>query len=386
MGLDIKELKGLSNNRTSPARQRATWDTDRLLKLLKSDIRLFSKYGNKEKEKFFSEVGVLLSAGVDLQTILVLSVEGLKEKDRETSIYPAILASIRQGSNLADAMRATGQFNNFDCFSVLIGENTGELALVFDKLHNYYNKRIIQKRRITSTLSYPLIVLITTIGAIYFMLKFVVPMFSETLLRFGGELPALTQFIITLSHNISTYMLVVLCSALAGYVYYKKNKGKEAFQKWQSALLLKIPYFGKLIYKAHLVQFTQAMDLLLNSKVNIVDCIDLTQKMVSFYPLKKALNQIREDIMRGDFFYASMEKQVFFETSLITLVRIGEEINQLDKIFIQLSKQYEEDLAYQSNILISILEPVMILILALLVAVILIAMYLPMFKIGTIIH
>lgn len=386
MSLNLNELKYISNNRPSSGRQRRAWNTDRILKIIQTDIRLVKKYGNKQKEKFFSEVGVLLSAGVDLQTILIMSVEGLKNKDKETSIYPSILASVRQGSNLADSMRNTGQFNNFDCFSVLIGENTGELAQVFDKLNKYYNKRIIQNRKITSTLSYPVIVLITTIGAIYFMLKFVVPMFSDTLLRFGGELPPLTQFIIALSNNITTYLLIVVGCISAGYLYYRRNKDTSSFQKRQSAMLLKIPYFGKLVYKSHLVQFTQAMDLLLNSKVNIVDCIDLTHKMVSFYPLKKALNHIKEDILRGEFFHASMEKQAFFETSLITLVRIGEEINQLDKIFVQLSKQYEEDLSYQSNILISILEPLMILILALLVAVILIAMYLPMFKIGTVIH
>ncbi|MDR3678881.1 MAG: type II secretion system F family protein [Flavipsychrobacter sp.] len=329
---------------------------------------------------------MLLSAGVDLQTVLELSAQVSNKKSKLITIYENILAQIIQGSSLAEAMQATKQFSNFDSYSILIGENTGELAQVFNKLTMYYNKRIAQKRKITSALSYPVIVLLASVGAIYFMLKFVVPMFSDTLTRFGGELPPLTKFIITLSHNISSYILILTIVLGTGYLLYYRNKEKENVQQTVSAVILKIPVLGKIIYKTYLLQFTQAMDLLLNSKVNIVESIDLTQKMIQFYPLTKALKNIKKDLLLGDFFYHSMEKQSFFDQSMITLIKIGEEVNQLDKIFVQLSKQYESELEYQFNILFTILEPIMILFLAIMVAIILIAMYLPMFKLGTVIH
>lgn len=383
MALDIKQLQ---QHRVAkrPITQDKKPGFGRINDLIKKDIKLFKGFSNKQKERFFSEVGLLLSSGVDLQTVLTLSSQSAKNALNE--VYVNVLEQITAGKSLASAMEYTTQFNNFDCYSVLIGENTGELARVFEKLSIYYSKRIAQRRKINGSLSYPIIVLITTIGAIYFMLKFVVPMFSETLVRFGGELPPLTKFIITLSHNISTYFLVATGVITILVVLYRRNRHKERVKAFTSGLMLKLPYIGKVIYKTHMVQFTQAMDLLLNSKVNIVESIELTQKMLKFYPLTKALHSVTEGLMRGEFFYKCMEEQRLFEPTMITLVKIGEEVNQLDKIFMQLSKQYESDLEYQSSIMITILEPITILVLAFLVSVILIAMYLPMFKIGSVVH
>ena len=350
------------------------------------EIRFLNPFGNKQKERFFAEIGMLLSAGVDLQTILKLSIEGAKTGDRLFKIYETILDQVKQGENLAAAMRITGQFNNFDCFSVLIGENTGNLTDVFNRLSRYYNKRVIQRRKVNSSLSYPIIVLLTTIGTIYFMLKFVVPMFSETLVKFGGELPPLTLLVIKLSHNDSNYLIIAASSCLCLFLLYKRNKHNNRLRLLLSNLVLSIPYVGNLVYKTHLVQFTQAMDLLLSSNVNVMESINLAENIVRFYPLQLAVTDIKHELLKGNYFYKSMEKQSFFPKPMVTLVRIGEEVNQLDRIFGQLSKQFENELEYQSGVLISILEPLMILVLALLVAIILISMYLPMFKIGSIIH
>jgi len=385
MSVDLSSLK---KQQSRPASKKEVQPglVDKLLAFTKKDIKLFKASGDKIKERFFSEVGILLNAGVDLQTVLQLSTESLKKKDKLHGIYEQLLQQITNGSGLAQAMESTKQFNNFDCYSVQIGENTGQLATIFNKLGYYYNKKAAQRRKITGSLSYPFIVLITTVGAIYFMLKFVVPMFSDTLTRFGGELPPLTAFIIRISHHVGQFMLFTMLICATAYIYYKKNKHKVSFQKQLTGIILRIPYLGKIVLKSHMLQFVQAMELLLASKVNIVDSIDLTQKMISFYPIYNSLTHIREELLGGHFFYESMERQRIFGSTMITLVKIGEEVNQLDKIFLQLSKQYESELEYQSNFLMTILEPVMILLLASLVAVILIAMYLPMFKIGTVIH
>lgn len=387
MGIDLNNIKKTHKSQQyKQSFSKSKFDIEWITTFLSRDIKLNTSSGDKDKERFFSEIGLLLSAGVDLQTVLELSFQGSHKKNKLDNIYKKILAQIVQGSTLADSMEKIKLFNNFDCYSILIGESTGELANVFNKLSAYYNKRIAQKRKITSALSYPIIVLFTTFGAIYFMLKFVVPMFSDTLVRFGGELPPLTKFIIAISHHISTYIFSLIIIAILLTYLYRRYKHKDAVQKRLSFFILKIPFIGNIVYKTYILQFTQAMDLLLNSKVNIVESIQLTQKMIQFYPLNKALTAIKGDIMKGDFFYKSLEKQIFFDHSMITLIRIGEEVNQLDRIFVQLSKQYESELEYQSNLLITILEPVMIIILAVLVSVILIAMYLPMFKIGTVIH
>ncbi len=352
----------------------------------KYEIRFLKTYNDKTKERFFSEIGMLLSAGVDLQTVLDLSTKANSKSSKLVNIYKQILDSIAKGMGLSDAMRNTGQFNNFDCYSVLIGENTGELSATFNKLHIYYNKKISQRRKITSALSYPAIVLLTTVGAVFFMLKFVVPMFADTLTRFGGELPVLTRIIIRLSNGIGTFSVwLVLASAVLIFIY-SREKHKENVMKITSKFILSLPYIGKLVQKTYMAQFTQAMELLLSARVSIVESLTLTQKMVNFYPIECALEAVKKDILKGEFFYKGLEKQDIFDTSMVTLVKIGEEVNQLDQIFLQLSKKYEAELDYQSSLLISILEPLIILVLAIIIGTILIAMYLPMFKIGTIVH
>jgi type IV pilus assembly protein PilC len=383
MKLDSLKRTGFSEKKphAAPSRQKFSFSD-----LSSREFSFSKKLKLAVKERFFSEIGMLLSAGVDLQTTLELSTQGSVNNKKLHLIYSKILAQLMKGDNLANAVELTGEFSNFDCYSILIGENTGQLAYVFGRMEVYYSKRIVQKRKITSALSYPLIILCTTIGAIYFMLGFVVPMFADTLIRFGGELPPITKAVIALSNHATAGLAVIFILA-AGLVYfYRRNKENENFQRSFSQMLLKLPVIGMITRRIYLTHFTQAMDLLLSAKVSLLESVSITEKMIRFYPLSQALHQISIDITKGEFFYKSMEKQHFFDQSMITMIKIGEEINQLDRIFLQLSKKYETELDYQSGILLSFLEPALILILAIIVGFVLIAMYLPMFQIGNVIH
>jgi type IV pilus assembly protein PilC len=384
--MDLNTFKQIENNNPKQKRWGSRFNIQALVALSKRDIKLFPGIGDKNKERFYAEIGTLLTAGVDLQTVLDLSTNNRQEKkDKLRKIYNSITNDMSKGLGLAKAMENTKEFNNFDCYSILIGESTGELATIFNKLSAYYNKKIVQRRKTLSALSYPLIVLCTTVMAVLFMLKFVVPMFANTLQQFGGELPGLTKLVIALSDKIGSYFWLFIAVILTGIIVYKRNADKEPVKRILSAIILKIPYVGVVVKKTHLLYFSQAMELLLAARVSLVESIQLTQKMLTFYPLYNALDAIQQDVMKGSFFYESIAKQTFFDNNMITLIKIGEEVNQLDKMFLQLSKQYEAELEYRSGILVSFLEPLMILLLAVVIGVILISMYLPMFKIGSLI-
>lgn len=386
MGIDVRQIKrGNVNGRTVGETEGTNGEQSFVVRLLNKELLPTQKLNTKQKARFYAEIGTLLEAGVDLHSILTMVSEN-NGNTKHGMVYRQIAGEVLKGASIGDAMQSTGHFNNFDCYSVLIGESTGEIAVVFKRLSEYYTRKITRQRKIKGALSYPVIVLCTAVGAIYFMLKFVVPMFSRTLITFGGELPELTRIIINLSQHVSFYFLLIIGFAVGAYILWYKNRDNEKLKLFVATLLLKIPYIGKYIYKAHLLEFTTAMSLLLNSKVNIVESLSLVEKIISFYPLTISVRNIRKDIVDGDFFYRSMGKQHFFESGMITMVKIGEEVNQLDQIFSQLSKQYEEELEYQSSVFMSVLEPLIILILAAIVGVILIAMYLPMFKIGSVLH
>lgn len=350
-----------------------------------------SLFGNKgltikEKQSLFSDLGILISAGVDLQSVFTIITQNNTKNAKLLKTAEELERKITNGISLHEAMEAAGSFSKFDYYSVSIGENTGSLDKVFSKLAEYYTKRIDQRRKIMSSLSYPIIILFTTMAAITFMLKFVVPMFSETLTRFGGELPGLTRNIIYLSDHLSLYLFIFtgIVAAIAG-LYYANRKNERMIRAGSSALL-KIPIAGKVVRKIYLVQFSQAMSLLLNAHVGILESIQLTKNMISFYPLSSSLGRIEHKIVQGESFHSSLHGEPFFDSSMTILVRIGEEVNQLEKIFTNLSAKYEQEFEHETSVLIKALEPILILVLSVIVGVVLIAMYLPMFKIGTTIH
>ncbi len=375
----------LKHTRRKSRREHAGYGA-KIASLLQKDLVFSVKLNNTHKQRFFSGLSLLLSSGVDLQTVLELSSQGTRENKKLKELYDLILAHINRGHGLGEAMQRTNRFNSFDYYSVIIGESTGELPNVFQKLDEYYRKKIALNRKLKSALSYPVVVLVTTVLAVSFMLQFVVPMFANTLVRFGGELPFITKVVIACSDQAGSFLLLLTSILIISAIGYVRTKNNRNVQTFVGNLVLRIPFFGRMIKKIHCAQFAQAMELLLASKVGVVESIRLAHKMVTFYPLADALESIEKDLASGSFFHKSMERQLFFEQSMIVLVRIGEEVNQLDTVFGQLSKQYEQELDHQTGILLSVLEPLLILFLALIVGTILIAMYLPMFKIGAVVQ
>ncbi|WP_298288536.1 type II secretion system F family protein [uncultured Lutibacter sp.] len=171
-------------------------------------------------------------------------------------------------------------------------------------------------------------------------------------------------------------MLILLRKLLSKKVWY---------QEITSKIKLKIPYFGELLRKIYISQFTQATTLLINSKVPLLNCILFTKRMVKFYPLQQALEAIEKDIVQGSTLSESLAKHQVFDKKMVSLIKVAEQTNQTEYIFERLTQQYNEDILVQSKLLSTVLEPIIIIFLGLFVAVILIAMYLPMFKLSTVI-
>ncbi len=377
--MDLKTIKNSKAQKTLPESI-----VDRIFSIGNIELKFFKRISDTLKERFFSEVGLLLNSGVDLQTVLNLS-KTTDGNDKLKSIYSILYEKLSIGVSLSKAMEEAKQFNNFDTYSILIGENTGALPEVFSKLSKYYSKKNTQRRKTLNALSYPIIILATTLLAVFFMLKFVVPMFASTLTQFGGELPELTKLIVAASERIGPIALFTIITIALFFYWFRVNKDNVRVKKFVSSLVLRIPYVGNVIKTTYLLQFVQGMELLLSARIPLVDCLHLIRQMIDFYPLQVAIDKTKDDIVNGASFYQGMAKHKLFDSSVVTLIRIGEEVNQLDNIFLQLGNRYQADMEYKSNLLITILEPLMILFLAVIIGTILIALYLPMFKIGTIV-
>lgn len=358
-------------------------NASRLFALFNRDIKLFSGGMNdRKKERFYSELYVLLTAGVDIRTAFEL-LESEAEKQEEKLLYGTILADIVNGSTLPEAVEKTGKFSSYEFYSLRIGEESGRMSAVLKDLGLYYTKKIKQKRKVTSALSYPIIVMAIAFLAVGFMLRFVVPMFADTLARFGTELPAITKYIIAASDAMSVYgPWILLVTSLFIFFTWTQRKS-EWFRKVSSAFVLRIPYVGKITQKVYVERFAHSMHLLLVSKTNLIGALELVQKMVGFYPIESSLETIRKDILSGISLHESLAKFAIYPRRMVSLIRVAEEVNQLDLMFEKLSTQLSDEVEHETSVLGSVIEPLMIMFLGVMVAVILVAMYLPMFKLGS---
>jgi type IV pilus assembly protein PilC len=356
------------------------WDLHRLLQ---TEINGFGKaFGTKKKEAFYTELSLLLTAGVSLKDALSLLATEQKKQADQVLLKNLVQALIR-GARFSEALSEHSVFTNYEYYSLKIGESTGDLQRVCRKLGVYFKNRNEQKKAIINALSYPAVVLLTAFLAIAFMLQFVVPMFAEIFKLNKVDLPTLTKGIIAISEFFAdTYplFLVVLVFLTLGIKVLSK---KDSFQKTSSILLLKIPFVGPLVQKTYLVQFTQATSLLLGADVPMLNCIQLTQKMIAFYPIRTALKEIEPQLLAGVTLSKSLEKFPVFDSKMRSLVKVAEETHEYPFIFDRLNEQYSEEVTQQSKMLRTFLEPLLIVFLGVVVALVLIAMYMPMFQLSS---
>jgi type IV pilus assembly protein PilC len=351
--------------------------------ILTKDIELFGNgLSDKKKERFYSELSILFSSGVDIRSALeLIEDEQIKEKDR--ILFKKVREDVTNGASLSSSMKSTGKFSSYEFFSIQIGEESGRLPQVLNELSFFFSRKIQQKRQLTSALSYPAIVFFASFGAVFFMMRFVVPMFSDVFKRFKTELPYFTKLIIRASEAFKNYSFWGFIILIAVILFLYSQRNALWFRKYGSSLVLRIPIMKDLISKIYLARFCQSMNLLISAKTPLVTAIDLVKSMVGFYPIEISLNKVKEDVLRGEPLCKSLGQFKIYNKRMISLIKVAEEVNQLDQMFERIAKQYSDEVEHQTSILGSLIEPVLIIFLGLIIGGILVAIYLPMFQLGS---
>jgi type IV pilus assembly protein PilC len=354
----------------------------RVIEFFNRDLQFSrKKLSDKKKQQYFSQLEVLIHSGIDIGSALKILNEISFGKKNEL-VFEEIHKQVISGSSISKALLQTGCFSNYEIFSIQIGEETGRLEKVLKEISNYYTKRIKQHRSIINALSYPILVLCVAIGAIVFMLNVVVPMFSEVFKRFGGDLPLLTRVIIGLSSLIShafPFLVIILAAAI---IVITINKKTDLYKKYSAIILMAIPIVGPILRKVYISRFCSSLSLLLESKVPVIKALKLVHEMIEFYPIASTIPDIEKEILNGRSLWKSMSAHTIYEYKMIALIKIAEEVNKLDEMFNTIADQYADETEYQITILNSLLEPILIIFLGLVVGIILVAMYMPLFQLG----
>lgn len=338
----------------------------------------------KDKKKYllFSQLYSLLSSGLSFSRAFELLIQGnLKKKDTEVlkEVYNRILA----GNEFWKSMEMVGAFSELDYGVVRIGEETGKIDQSLMFLSDYYQKKNEQKRMLTSALSYPLIILITACLVVFFMITIVVPMFEQVYSRMGGDLPEITKFMLNISSHFPTVVTFIGFVILAFVVIKLLYGEQERYQQVSSFAWLHIPLVGNLIRKHYQSQFCKLLHLLVSSDVPLLHSLTMLESIIRFYPYKKSFADIAQGLRTGETFSENMRKyEDIYGYKLITLIRVGEETNSLERMLSAQAKDITSELEHELKQLGNILEPALILGIGSIVAFVLIAMYMPMFQLG----
>ena len=359
-------------------------EKDWVSNLLLTEIKIGKSFGNKKKEAFYSELGVLLKAGIQLKDALVLLQENQK-KEKQQLFYGEMVDALVEGKSFFDVLHERPEFSEYEYYSVKIGEETGTLTRIVEELGKFYERKNEQRRVLTSAMTYPIIILSTAVLVVIFMLRMVVPMFEDIFKQNGVDLPTITKMIISTSNFIRDYGWLVLLFVASLFILRKTFSKKEWYTQGKDKLLLKIPYIGSFISSVYLSQFTQAVALLTSSKVPMLHSIQMVKKMINFYPLNIALSNLEKGVLAGNSLNASMKDSKIFDNKMVSLVKVAEETNQTEYIFERLNQQYAIEVQQKSKLLSTLMEPLIIVVIGVFVGVILVSMYLPMFKLSNVV-
>jgi type IV pilus assembly protein PilC len=347
-------------------------------------LEFSKKFSDKKKEIFYRELGMLLKSGVDFKKSLEIMGNQAQSKLEQNLIFD-LKEKIVHGKSIYESMMSSGFFSPYEYYSVQIGEETRRLEAVLSELQKFFNRKIQMQRQIISVLTYPAIVMLVTVSVLYFMLNKVVPMFSSVFKQFGSELPRSTRIIMKISNHSGMIFLLVFGFIIGLMLLHYVMKTKSSYRNFTSKMVLKIPYFGNLIRKIYISRFCQSMNLLIGSKTTLLSSLSLTSKMIGFYPIEQSIVEIKDDITRGASLSDSLKKHSVYERKMVSMVEVAEQVNELDTMFERLTEQYNEEINHQTKMIGVVLEPMIIIFIGIIVGVIMISMYAPMFDLSKII-
>lgn len=359
--------------------------TQKKIEKVKSEISLFKqKVKERDLAIFSRQLGAMLSAGISISAALEILSEQLPNKTmRETLVK--VRDDVLSGNSLAKSM---GKFPKvFPEFMVnLVGaaEESGKLDEILKRATVYYEKIAMIKGKIKSASWYPTAVVVIATIIVFGILTFIVPTFAQIYESFGGELPFLTQILIDISNNIKDNILYIvgfIVFMIVGNSYlYKTVAGKEFYHR----LFLKIPVLKNIFHKGALAKFARTLSTLINGGVPILRAIEISSKTVGNVLIEKSLSNTKIDVEKGKSVASSLDKK-FFPLMFTAMVNVGENTGRLDEMLDTIANFYEDEVDREVDALISLLEPMLMVFIGGIVGFILIALYLPIFKIGELI-
>ncbi|MGD8567757.1 MAG: type II secretion system F family protein [Gammaproteobacteria bacterium] len=362
------------------------------LKVKKKPTSLFG--GGKKKKKittkdiavFSRQLATMMAAGVPLVQAFEIVGRGHENPSMQELIM-SIKADVESGTALADALRKHPlYFDDLFCNLVHAGEQAGILEGLLDKIATYKEKVEAIKGKIKKALFYPAAVVVVAFIITAILLIFVIPQFESMFKGFGADLPALTLMVVSLSQIFQAYWWAIfggLGAAVYGLMELKKRSRK--FNEIIDTYILKVPIFGEIVTKATIARFARTLSTMFAAGMPLVEALETVAEASGNVIYEKAILQMRDEVATGTQMNVSMKQSGLFPNMVVQMLAIGEETGAVDTMLSKVADFYEEEVDNMVDGLSSLLEPMIMAILGVLIGGLVIAMYLPIFKMGEVV-
>ena len=355
-------------------------------KVSKQSFRGGGKVTEKDVALFTRQLATMMKSGVPLLQTFDIVGRG-HDNPAVGKLLLDIKTDVETGSSLSQAfLKFPLHFDQLYCNLVAAGEQAGILETLLDRLASYKEKMLAIKSKIKSALFYPVAIIIVAFIITAVIMIFVIPAFKDVFKSFGADLPAPTVIVIEISDFFVAYWWAIFGSIFGGvFAFFYVWKRSEAMQFAMDRFLLRIPVFGPLIRKSVMARWTRTLSTMFAAGVPLVESLDSVGGASGNYVYKVATKQIQGDVSTGTSLTSAMTNTQLFPNMVVQMVAIGEESGALDSMLGKVADFFEAEVDDAVEALSSLMEPLIMVVLGTLIGGLVIAMYLPIFKLGAVV-
>ncbi len=351
------------------------------------EFKLFSagkpKITGQDIALFARQMATMMKAGVPLVQSLELVGRGHENKSMSELVL-TVKASIEGGSSFSESLAKHPRYFD-DLFVNLVeaGEKSGTLEALLEKIATYKEKTESIKKKVKKALTYPAAVVVVAFMVTGILLYFVIPQFESLFQGFGADLPAFTRMVVNLSKFVQAYWWLVIGIVVGAVVAFTQaHRRSKAFRRFLDRAMLKAPLFGEILYKSAVARFARTLSTMFAAGVPLVDAMDSVARAAGNIVYTEGILKMKDQVSTGNQLNLAMSQAKLFPPMAVQMVAIGEESGALDSMCAKVADFYEEEVDNMVDSLSSLMEPMIMVVLGVLVGGLVVAMYLPIFKLG----
>jgi type II secretory pathway component PulF len=355
---------------------------------LQTEIKIpgFEKgVGLKDLAIMARQASTMLSSGLSLLRALTILTDQTDNKKLK-GVLAKVRDEVEHGVSFSDAVsKYPVDFPPIMINMIRAGETGGFLDQAMDSIATNFEKEHKLRSTIKSAMTYPVVVLCMSLAAVVIMLVFIVPIFQDMFSSLGGKLPLPTMMLVYLSHAMVYVGPVLAVAIIAGWFWWRANKNTDRVRAFVDPLKLKLPVFGQLNRKIVMARFSRNLSNMIGAGVPILEALSIAGQVSNNFVVEKALNRVSESVRKGESIAAPLERETVFPTMVSQMIAVGEDAGSMELMLERIATFYDNEVESTTEALTSLIEPLLIAFLGVVVGGMIVALYLPIFQISTLI-